>query len=57
MARIGRTVAETEAMVPSARVFLQRIHRTASLIEAEPTMVLAAGDVVAVSAGAKSWSR
>jgi putative transport protein len=36
-------------MVPSARVFLQRIHRDGQLIEAEPTMILAAGDVVAVS--------
>ena len=36
-------------MVPNARVFLQRIHRDGQIIEAEPTMVLAAGDVVAVS--------
>ena len=46
---VGRTVAETEAMVPNARVFVQRIHRDGQIIEAEPTMVLAAGDIVAIS--------
>jgi len=46
---VGRTVAETEAFVPNARVFLQRIHRDGQIIEAEPTMILRAGDVVAVS--------
>jgi putative transport protein len=45
----GRTVAETEAMVPNARVFVQRIRHNGQISEAQPTMVLAKGDVVAVS--------
>lgn len=46
---VGRTVAEVEAMVPQARVFVQRIHRNGEIIEAEPTMVLVHGDIVAIS--------
>jgi putative transport protein len=46
---VGRTVAEAEALVPNARVFVQRIHRNGVIIEAEPTMVLAHGDIVAIS--------
>ena len=46
---VGRTVAEIEAMVPNARVFVQRLHRDGEVIEAEPTTVLAKGDIVAVS--------
>ena len=46
---IGRTVAEAEALVPDGRVFVQRIHRGSEIIEAEPTTVLAKGDIIAAS--------
>jgi putative transport protein len=46
---IGRTVAEAEAMIPDARVFVQRIRRNGAVLEAEPTTALAKGDVIAVS--------
>ena len=36
-------------MVPNARVFVQRIHRGGQIVEAEPTMVLANGDIIAIS--------
>ena len=45
----GRTVVEAEALLPNARVFVHRIRRDGKIIEAEPTTVLAAGDVIAVS--------
>jgi putative transport protein len=45
----GRTVAEAEALIPNARVFVHRVRRAGKIIEAEPTTVLAPGDVVAVS--------
>ena len=45
----GRTVAEAEALLPNARVFVHRIRRDGKIIEAEPMTVLAAGDVIAVS--------
>ena len=46
---IGRTVVEAEALIPNARVFVQRIRRDGAVLEAEPTTVLAKGDVIAVS--------
>ena len=45
----GRTVAEAEAMLPGARVFIERIRRDGKLLEAAPEMTLKAGDVVVVS--------
>lgn len=46
---VGKRVAEAEAMVPDARVFIERLRRDGRIIEFEPDTVLQAGDVVAVS--------
>ena len=46
---VGKTVAQAEAMVPDARVFIERLRRDGRIIEFEPDTVLQAGDVVAVS--------
>ena len=46
---VGKRVAEAEAMVPDARVFIERIRRDGRIIEFGPDTVLQAGDVVAVS--------
>ncbi len=46
---VGRTVAATEALIPDARLFIERIRRGASLIVPEPTTVLQAGDIVVAS--------
>ena len=46
---VGKGVAEAEAMVPDARVFIERLRRDGRIIEFEPDTVLQAGDVVAVS--------
>ena len=45
----GRTVAEAEAMLPGARVFIERIRRDGKLLEATPDLKLRAGDIVVVS--------
>jgi putative transport protein len=46
---VGKTVAEAEASVGDARVFVESIKRGGELVEVEPTTVLQADDVVAVS--------
>jgi putative transport protein len=46
----GLTVAAAEARVPEARLFIHRIRRGKRIIEAEPGTLLAAGDVIALSA-------
>ena len=45
---VGRTIAQAEAMAQPARLFIERIRRDASIVEAQPDTILAAGDVVAV---------
>jgi putative transport protein len=45
---VGKTVAQAEA-VPNARLFIQRIRRGEQILEAQPSEVLYAGDVVAVA--------
>jgi putative transport protein len=49
---VGLRVVEAEALVPDARVFVQRIRRGATIEEATADTVLREGDVVAV-AGAR----
>jgi putative transport protein len=45
----GLRVAEAEAMVPDARLFILRIRRDGTIIDATADAVLKAGDVVAVA--------
>ncbi|MDH1521318.1 aspartate-alanine antiporter [Achromobacter mucicolens] len=46
---IGRTVSEIEAGVqPGFRAFIERIRRGGKIIEADPSTVIQAGDVVAI---------
>jgi len=45
---VGRTIAQAEAMAQPARLFIARIRRDASIVEARPDTILKAGDVVAV---------
>jgi putative transport protein len=46
----GLTVAAAETRVPEHRVFIYRIRRGERILEAKPGTILAAGDVVALSA-------
>jgi len=46
---VNRTVAEAEALVPNARVFMMRIRRGDEIINAAPDTVIREGDVVAVA--------
>lgn len=47
---VGKTVAEAEALHSrGARIFVERIQRGSQLVDAEPTTVLQAGDIVALS--------
>jgi putative transport protein len=46
----GLTVHAAEARLPEHRLFVHRIRRGESIIEAKPDTVLAAGDVIALSA-------
>jgi len=46
----GLTLAAAEARVPEHRLFVHRIRRGERILEAEPGTVLAAGDVIALSA-------
>jgi putative transport protein len=46
---VGATIAEAEARVPEHRLFIHRVHRGERIIEAEPELTLAAGDVIALS--------
>jgi putative transport protein len=45
----GRTVAEAEQAFAPFRVFVERIHRAGMTFDAEPEMVLAAGDRIALA--------
>ena len=45
---VGKTVAEAEASVPGARLFVERIRRGETILSPDATTVLAAGDTVAV---------
>jgi len=45
----GLSIAEAEAAVKEARVFFFRVRRSGALIEAAPSLVLQAGDVVAAT--------
>jgi putative transport protein len=47
---VGLTVAAAEARIPEQRVFIHRIRRGERILEAQPATVLAAGDVIALSA-------
>jgi putative transport protein len=46
---VGKTVAAAEALVPDARLFIERIRRGAELLAPTPQSVLQAGDVVVAS--------
>lgn len=46
---VGRTIDDVERMVPQGRIFVERVRRSDALIDAEAAMVVAAGDVLAVS--------
>ncbi|ALM84060.1 aspartate-alanine antiporter [Bordetella sp. N] len=46
---IGRTVADLEARFVDARVFVERIRRADGVVDAMPTTVLQAGDVLGVA--------
>ena len=43
------SVSEAEARVPEHRLFVQRLRRGDDILEAEPSLVLQAGDIVAIS--------
>jgi putative transport protein len=45
---VGKTIAQAEAMAQPAWLFIERIRRDETIIEARPDTVLKAGDVVAV---------
>jgi putative transport protein len=47
---VGLTIAAAEDRIPEHRVFIHRIRRGERILEAEPGMVLAAGDIIALSA-------
>ena len=46
---VGLRAIEAEALIPNARVFVQRIRRNGAIIEADADTVLQEGDVVAVA--------
>lgn len=46
---VGQTVAQAEARFAEQRLFIQRIRRGDQLIEPQPNLVIASGDVIAVS--------
>jgi putative transport protein len=45
---VGKTIAETEKSIPTARLFVERVRRSGELFWPLPTTVLEAGDTVAV---------
>ena len=47
---VGLTVAAAEARIPEQRVFIHRIRRGERILESGPATILAAGDIVALSA-------
>jgi putative transport protein len=49
-ALVGSTVAAAEARIPEQRVFIHRLRRGDRVFDAEPGMILAAGDILAMSA-------
>jgi putative transport protein len=49
-ALVGLTAAAAEARIPEQRVFIHRIRRGDRVLDAEPGIALAAGDVLALSA-------
>jgi putative transport protein len=46
---VGSTVVASEARVPEHRLFILRLRRGECILEAEPSMTLEAGDVIALS--------
>src|SRR5215471_6375597 len=46
---VGLRAIEAEALVPNARVFIQRIRRNGAIMEADADTILQEGDVVAVA--------
>jgi putative transport protein len=46
---VGLRAAEAEAMIPDARVFVQRVRRNGTIIEATADFILQEGDIVAVA--------
>ena len=48
-AAAGKSVAEVEAAFSASRLFVQRVRRSADIIETSPDLVLQADDVVAVT--------
>jgi putative transport protein len=47
---VGSTVASAEARIPKHRLFIHRVRRGGRILDVEPEMSLAAGDIVALSA-------
>jgi putative transport protein len=47
---VGSIVAAAETRLPQHRLFIHRVRRGECILEAEPTMRLAAGDIIALSA-------
>ncbi len=45
----GRSIAEAEARAAQHRLFIQRVRRDGALLEPHPDLVLAGGDVIAIS--------
>ena len=52
---IKRTIAQMEALPKTFRFFVLRVRRGGELIEAQPSTVLRAGDVIAVAARAREF--
>jgi putative transport protein len=46
---VGKTAIEAEALVPTQRVFIERIRRNGQIMETGPDTVIQAGDIVAVA--------
>lgn len=46
---VGKTVAETEALLPGARVFIERVRRGGQLVEPAPDLRLQVDDIVVLS--------
>lgn len=45
---IGKSVAELEQRQHEKRIFIQRLRRNSDILEAQPDMIIAAGDVLAI---------
>ncbi|ERN40442.1 aspartate-alanine antiporter [Rubidibacter lacunae KORDI 51-2] len=46
---VGKTVAEAEQLHPEERIFIERIQQGNGFIDADPTTIIQAGDIIAVS--------